>query len=563
MSSAPEAPPLPPPLPPTDAFKPNLQSALTNAIKLRTADRRGSDAQQTKAIEDKIDAYKKEKEENPTEKDLKNQQHQLLMKEFKLKHKKMFIEEQNDSELNGVDTPQQTRSAEADVAKAPQKPTNIAFQSKILNNKRDSTDGSAKILKVPIKQPKQNVAVLKESEVGLKSKADIPKKVFNIKPAKSAAVIPKKVINVSEEPVQQTEGEDNADAHSVMNFWKNKVPTRPKSTYGSSINLSQKKVEVPIGLKKATSASDISAIPEETTQTLVDRSENVSTTVLNCGGNEENSEDIDEDHKSASDLIKSFNVSSKGSSKQKKMILRRSLPNQPTTQPGKTTQPMPKMVSIPSTKTPSKLVKQQVSVEDLIVPPPPADFTCDSSSNDFSSTNDFSSPGVVIISSKSNSVSISVNSRSDLNSTHSNSDLSNFTYTNLNDTGPPIRFDSSDGDYNTTILDNLSANDLLMPPPSSSQEFIEIPKGVPPPPEEDSWEERHNKSVVNIFQEQEPELPDEDFRQRFQKFEKPAASKQAAGGPLVSVSSYTSKEASVGRLRQRYQPQNLSNMEEE
>ena len=50
-----------------------------NVTLFHQADRRGSDAQQTKAIEDKIDAYKKEKEENPTEKDLKNQQHQLVI----------------------------------------------------------------------------------------------------------------------------------------------------------------------------------------------------------------------------------------------------------------------------------------------------------------------------------------------------------------------------------------------------------------------------------------------------------------------------------------------------
>ncbi|XP_068245638.1 serine-rich adhesin for platelets isoform X2 [Palaemon carinicauda] len=86
-------PPPPPPPQPSSNHQPSLASALSRELERRNAQESHSgaldDATKAKVIQDKIDAFKKDKEKS-VPKDPKRAQHDKLMEEFKMAHKRMF-----------------------------------------------------------------------------------------------------------------------------------------------------------------------------------------------------------------------------------------------------------------------------------------------------------------------------------------------------------------------------------------------------------------------------------------------------------------------------------------
>ncbi|XP_064111096.1 protein scribble homolog isoform X3 [Macrobrachium nipponense] len=86
-------PPPPPPPQPSHNHQPSLASALSRELERRSAQESLSgdvdDETKAKAIQDKIDAFKKDKQKSVTI-DPKRAQHDKLMEEFKLAHRRMF-----------------------------------------------------------------------------------------------------------------------------------------------------------------------------------------------------------------------------------------------------------------------------------------------------------------------------------------------------------------------------------------------------------------------------------------------------------------------------------------
>ncbi|XP_042892785.1 proteoglycan 4-like isoform X3 [Penaeus japonicus] len=102
LGGAPPPPPPPPPLP-TSTPKPSLAAALSKELERRSVQEAQSGAsEEAKAqiIQEKIDAFKKEKVKSGIG-GHKSAQHDKLMEEFKIAHKKMFVSKENLRDISG------------------------------------------------------------------------------------------------------------------------------------------------------------------------------------------------------------------------------------------------------------------------------------------------------------------------------------------------------------------------------------------------------------------------------------------------------------------------------
>ncbi|XP_063606332.1 harmonin-like isoform X2 [Penaeus indicus] len=96
-------PPPPPPPQPTSTAKPSLAAALSKELERRSAQEAQSGASEdakAQIIQEKIDAFKKEKVKSGLG-GHNSAQHDRLMQEFKIAHKKMFVSKENLRDISG------------------------------------------------------------------------------------------------------------------------------------------------------------------------------------------------------------------------------------------------------------------------------------------------------------------------------------------------------------------------------------------------------------------------------------------------------------------------------
>ncbi|XP_045605046.1 whirlin isoform X3 [Procambarus clarkii] len=136
LVGVPPPPPPPPPQSTSSSPQPSLAAALNKELERRSAQeaQQGlSSEDKTKAqlIEDKIDAFKKDKPRT-TPADPKRAQHDKLMEEFKLAHKKMFIAK------DGANEDCKEETCESNILSPPKDfrtpPSQVEFSSKIISN---------------------------------------------------------------------------------------------------------------------------------------------------------------------------------------------------------------------------------------------------------------------------------------------------------------------------------------------------------------------------------------------------------------------------------------------
>ncbi|XP_042220719.1 flocculation protein FLO11-like isoform X2 [Homarus americanus] len=133
---APPPPPPPPPQPTSSIPKPSLAAALNRELERRSAQEvhlglNGDDKTKAQVIEDKIDAFKKDKPKaGPA--DSKRAQHDKLMEEFKLAHKKMFTTNDSASEDNKEEKNESNMLSHPKVTRT--LPTQVEISSRIISN---------------------------------------------------------------------------------------------------------------------------------------------------------------------------------------------------------------------------------------------------------------------------------------------------------------------------------------------------------------------------------------------------------------------------------------------
>lgn len=140
LGGVPPPPPPPPPLP-TSTAKPSLAAALSKELERRSAQEAQSGASEdakAQIIQEKIDAFKKEKVKSGLG-GHNTAQHDKLMQEFKIAHKKMFVSKENLRDISSEeDKEKKETKPEAKpvnyvkVTETP--PVQREFTSKIISN---------------------------------------------------------------------------------------------------------------------------------------------------------------------------------------------------------------------------------------------------------------------------------------------------------------------------------------------------------------------------------------------------------------------------------------------
>ncbi|KAK8740435.1 hypothetical protein OTU49_002907 [Cherax quadricarinatus] len=165
------SPPPPPPQPTSSPPQTSLAAALNRELQRRSAQEaqlvlNGEDKTKAQLIEDKIDAFKKDKPRTGPS-DPKRAQHDKLMEEFKLAHKKMFVAKDNADEESKEETKEPNVPS---LPKVPPKPTPVEFSSKIISNSTINTrDGVSVNNKMIVPNQSNNVCVPK-TNINYKSK---------------------------------------------------------------------------------------------------------------------------------------------------------------------------------------------------------------------------------------------------------------------------------------------------------------------------------------------------------------------------------------------------------